>query len=264
MTARTWVFTLNNYDSGDVQLFKDLDVRRIVFGEEVGESGTPHLQGYVTFKRSYRLSALKKISKGAHWEVAKCEDFNYCLKDKKYFVKDNRSQGARSDLVEIKELAGQGRYGDIAEKYTGLWLRYERGIRQLHEAKNIDIGVRDWVTEVHVFWGESGTGKSRGARKLWAEIGGDSLCNMRRDNNFWSKYNGEDDVIWDDFDGSWIKRADFLDLTDRYETKVRQIGGWANWKPRRIYITSNTHPEAWYKHMPEAVMRRCVTVTEVT
>jgi len=64
--VRQWVFTLNNYeDPEDVDRlltrFGESDVRFAIFGCEVGESGTPHLQGYVSFMNAKRLSECKKV-----------------------------------------------------------------------------------------------------------------------------------------------------------------------------------------------------------
>ena len=45
-----WCFTVNNYNSEDIQMFLKSDssiVPKFVFQEETGESGTPHLQGYL-------------------------------------------------------------------------------------------------------------------------------------------------------------------------------------------------------------------------
>lgn len=80
--AKCWCFTLNN-PTEDEWLDEDLCTYMIV-GNEVGEEGTPHFQGYCMFKKRYQLSALKKLLPRAHWEVAKgspYQNFEYCSKD---------------------------------------------------------------------------------------------------------------------------------------------------------------------------------------
>ncbi len=57
-----------------------------IFGQEIGEEGTPHLQGAVRFKTKQRFTAVVKLfpGKGVHWEKqVKKWDFNveYCRKD---------------------------------------------------------------------------------------------------------------------------------------------------------------------------------------
>lgn len=36
-----------------------------------------------------------------------------------------------------------------------------------------------------------------------------------------------------------MPRDEFLLITDRYPHKINVKGGWRNWKPRKIYITTN-------------------------
>lgn len=81
--AKRWCFTLNNYTEEEVgaigSRFKEF---QWIMGYEVGESGTPHLQGYVEFPTKIRPLSLG-LSKRIHWEVARCDrsvNIRYCSK----------------------------------------------------------------------------------------------------------------------------------------------------------------------------------------
>ena len=55
--SKHWCFTLNNYSMDDIKVLKNTDssiVPRYVFQEEIGEEGTPHLQGYINFNKKVR------------------------------------------------------------------------------------------------------------------------------------------------------------------------------------------------------------------
>lgn len=93
--TRKWVFTLNNYNEEEVtQLHSEFLSKgnKFICEKEIGESGTPHLQGYVMFKNSRNLNTLKKINNKIHWEVAKGnveQNKKYCSKeDNVIFEKD--------------------------------------------------------------------------------------------------------------------------------------------------------------------------------
>lgn len=83
--ARRWCYTLNNYTPDELaQLHREFDTGIHVVGKEVGESGTPHLQGYVEFKNARGLSALKRINSRIHWEKARGnrdQNVEYCSKE---------------------------------------------------------------------------------------------------------------------------------------------------------------------------------------
>lgn len=67
--SKHWVFTLNNHTKDDINfLMSDSSIEQLSCQEETGESGTPHLQGYLKFKTKKRpLSVFGKQFK-AHWE----------------------------------------------------------------------------------------------------------------------------------------------------------------------------------------------------
>ncbi len=93
--GKRWCFTLNNPKDGMIeqieQEFKRLNLKYII-GSEVGESGTPHLQGYIEADKKMRPSQIKwsfgKWST-AHWEKAKgntIENITYCSKEGNYLI----------------------------------------------------------------------------------------------------------------------------------------------------------------------------------
>lgn len=85
--SRKWIGTLNNYDSKEMsQMSQDFIkfCEAYIIGEEVGESGTPHLQIYVEFKNQVDFSRLKKDYPRVHWEKARGtreQNRTYCSKD---------------------------------------------------------------------------------------------------------------------------------------------------------------------------------------
>lgn len=94
MTSRNYCWTLNNYTEQEIEFFKNPDLLESlnyhVFGIEIGESGTPHLQGYTVFKKPLRQVAVKKLfnterihlsqRQGTHTQASE-----YCKKDGNFF-----------------------------------------------------------------------------------------------------------------------------------------------------------------------------------
>ena len=69
-----WCFTFHNYTKKDIEnLNGDIGAKFVIFSEELGGGGvgkTPHLQGYIEFKKRMRPSELG-WNKTIHWEKAK-------------------------------------------------------------------------------------------------------------------------------------------------------------------------------------------------
>jgi len=82
--GRAFCFTLNNYTEEDVIALSGVRCEYIIFGFEVGESGTPHLQGYVRFKNPAKFNEVKNKMPKCHIEIAKGsakQNITYCTKE---------------------------------------------------------------------------------------------------------------------------------------------------------------------------------------
>ena len=133
--SRYWCFTLNNYTAEDEArlLLDDARVSYIVYGREVGESGTPHLQGFVQFQARVRLAQVKQfVGPTAHCEYCRNvpASITYCKKD------GDRSErgeciggvGKRTDLDEFKESVKSGMLSlsAIRETHSNVYAKYPR------------------------------------------------------------------------------------------------------------------------------------------
>lgn len=82
---RHWFMTLNNYDKSDIELILNSDcsiLTKFVFQEEIGEKGTPHLQGYFYWPAKMRPLSFFKFTNHPWWK--KCRSIqaskDYCSK----------------------------------------------------------------------------------------------------------------------------------------------------------------------------------------
>lgn len=90
--AIRWCFTLNNYTIEDcssiVLTIKD-KCKKAIVGKEVGENGTPHLQGYLELKSKGRPVGIFKNSR-IHFEKSKGNaesNETYCSKDNDLLIR---------------------------------------------------------------------------------------------------------------------------------------------------------------------------------
>lgn len=105
---RKFCWTLNNYTESDwdtmAQRFEDLGAEYI-YGKEVGENGTPHLQGYAEFKNPREFSVLKALCNRAHWEVAKGntkQNIDYCSKDGEFKTNFKMPEKPKFKIADYK------------------------------------------------------------------------------------------------------------------------------------------------------------------
>lgn len=258
-SVKSWCYTLNNYTEEDIKRFKDFVFSYQVIGKEIGENGTPHLQGFITFKRTYRLAALKKLVPRAHWEPAKTGDAaNYCMKED-YEIIDNKKQGKRSDLKDCCHLIKTVGIKRAIDEHPDVYVKYPNG---LSKYSTHCMGDRKPVPNICWIWGETGSGKTRYVvdkeEDLW--ISGDDL-------KWFDNYTGQKAALIDDFRADMCKFRFLLRLLDRYPLMVAVKGGFVNWVPERIYITSCKSPENVYnkdnfdnEEKVEQLLRRINTI----
>ncbi|AXH73402.1 MAG: putative viral replication protein [Cressdnaviricota sp.] len=85
--AKRWCFTFNNYTESDYSSIVPIlrqECDKWIVGKEIGESGTPHLQGFFVFKTKKRPSSVFNFTKSIHFERTKGNDeqnIQYCSKD---------------------------------------------------------------------------------------------------------------------------------------------------------------------------------------
>lgn len=258
--ASRWCFTINNYTEEEHELLKALECNYLVIGKEVGENGTPHLQGFVTFKGQKRLSAMKEINRRAHWEPAKGtseQAANYCKKDGDYFEKGevpSNSIGAKAEKRRWDDAKELARAGNINEVPSDIYIKYYRTLKEIAKDNMVKPPDADDVTGIWIY-GEPGVGKSRKAREDYPD------AYMKMQNKWWDGYQGEDYVILDDLDCKEL--GHHLKIwADRYAFLAETKGGAINIRPKKIIVTSNYNIDhfEWDEDMKNALKRRFKTI----
>lgn len=276
--SKTWCFTLNNPEpspdgedlgehwrtSPSATLYLDLECQLLVVGFEIADSGTPHLQGFVTFKNSKTLTAVKKIDARAHWEKAKQSECaaNYCMKDGNYEKKDYRTQGARTDIdAAISTLREYG-IKRVKRDHPKEFLKYPSGFLALDVLNEEE---RDFKPDVLWLWGRTGTGKSHFAKNVYPER---THWWSGRDLRWWQGYRGEDVVVIDDFRKDFCKFRELLRILDRYPYKVEVKGSHRELNSKMIVITTIAPPMEMYANLQgerlDQLARRLTKVVHAT
>lgn len=216
---------------------------------EEGERGTRHFQGYIEFSCQMRLTTVKNIIPAAHWERRKGnrdQARDYCKKDESRIRgpwevgswQTNMQAPKKSKHEEFTKAIKEGK-GDLEllEQYPALFLRYHKAVDKIRSLK---IPQRDWKTTVSVILGPTGTGKSRYAHEKYPD------AFWKTADQWWDNYEGEETVIFDEFDGSWFPFTQLLRILDRYKLKVPVKGGFVSFAAKKIVIISNHGISKWY------------------
>lgn len=292
---RNFCFTLNNYTQEQLEWWTNAIahpcIRYCCFGREVSDSLTPHLQGYFQCRNPISIKALigysparsglarvsGKLPEEAgrpHLEPAYgslSQNKAYCSKAcdpvNNPFVEcgepSGENQGKRTDLeLCVKDIQeNHFNMAQIAQEHPCAFVKFSGGIQKLIASQT---KKRNFPTELYWYYGPTGTGKSRLA---WEEF--PDAYSKDPSTKWWDGYSGEETVIMDDYRPS--KELPFnqlLRLADRYPLNVEMKGGWINFAPKRIIITTPRDPVATFANLdwigPEALgqLQRRITVVK--
>lgn len=242
--TRNWCFTVNNWTSDSIDLMERLQglSRYLVYGKEVGESGTPHLQGFVIFEDAKTFTACKKCIPGAHLEACRgtcTQAADYCKKDGD-FVESGRCPVTKEEQGELEkeryqrawEIAKSG--GDLEEVDPDIRLRLYGTLKRI---KADYQQVPESIDELDFWWyyGSSGTGKSLTAR---AENPGYYVKNR---NKWWDGYVDQPCVIIEEWNPDMcLALQQYLkEWCDHHPFAAEVKGGTTCIRPPKIIVTSN-------------------------
>lgn len=156
--SKHWCFTLNNYTDDDERRLGSPpdDVGYIVYGKEVGESGTPHFQGFISFKSRKRFNqVIAVLGSSCHVERARNvkASIDYCKKDGDFVELGDPpvSPGERTDLESFKTAvkAGERCLKRLREDFSDVIAKYPRFVKdylddQVEAAPLPDHPLYDW------------------------------------------------------------------------------------------------------------------------
>lgn len=222
-----------------------------------------HWQLVAYFPKRVRLGGVKEIfGTEAHCEPSRssaAEDYVWKL--------DTRIEGTQFELgtkaVSRNDPADWEQVWKDASEGQIISIPADIRIRCYHTLKRIR---KDYTTpkarpqvRVKVFWGASGTGKSRLA---WEEAGEGAYIKGST-TKWWDGYMGQKRVIVDEFRGQ-IAIEHLLKWFDIYPCTVEEKGGQVALEADEFWICSNLPVEAWYPGLDVdslAALRRRVEVT---
>lgn len=266
---RSFCFTINNYTEDVYVLVQDLlrSAKYGIVGREVGESGTPHLQGYVQFANPRNFRGVCAALPGGHVEVAHgtpSQNQAYCSKGGGSVEFGTLpSDGGPPEIERWGAVLAHARSGDfesIAALAPDIYIRHLRLLEYVFRRRPQVLETIEGLTHHEWICGPTGCGKSRTAR---SENPGAYIKDPRT--KWWDGYLGEDTVIIDDFDKYQVDQTgDMKRWLDRYPFQAEFKGGMEMIRPRKIIVTSQYLPkEIWREDEKSlaAVERRVELIT---
>lgn len=259
---KAWFGTINNpkKDSTLSRLKEDATlpegVSYIAFQLEKGEEGTPHYQVYIELVTGRHIAWLHtNIERAARWAPrlgTAVQASLYCTKDDTrvegpwIIGKISKGAGSRTDIVDFKDAIRSGkRKRDLWETHTVQMCKYRH---MYDEYRRCHRPVRTVDLTVALLVGDTGTGKTYTVYDNWLKTESFWTLPLSARSMWFDGYDGEKNVLLDDFAGkrSKVPLHILLQLLHEYVPQVEVKGSFVWWHLENIAITSNFHPREWY------------------
>lgn len=149
-----WCWTYNNYGD-DGPTWSDTSMGYLLWVPQVGELGTPHLQGYVQFKKPVRMATAKKLldcERSVHLEPQRGSVVQAVA-----YIKDDAKKTNDGDVVEYgvldpalepRKMAASELMAAVAEEIKSGEVKTERDIVEKHPMMYARKGVRETLMKL--------------------------------------------------------------------------------------------------------------------
>lgn len=241
--------------------------RYLIYGKEIApETGTPHLQGYISFRAAKTLSAARRILPGCHLTVARgsgAQNKEYCSKGGDVYERGDLpldpAAGGLAEKARWVDTWNAARNGDLESIPADIRVRYYTTLKKIGADYMPKVGDLESTCGLWIY-GESGSGKTRTVRAAYPD------AYLKPRTKWWDGYQGEDVVLCDDVDkfnvalgGSFKDWADFCPFIGEIKGTSVQI------RPKKFIVTSQYRIEdIWQDEETRvALNRRFVFVEKI-
>lgn len=262
-----YCFTLNNYTEeqrSPPEWIKSITTGG-VWGREIGDNGTPHIQGFMALKKKSTITGVRKhFPSGFSMHMEACkgnaqQNIDYCTKGEDYetwgtLPSDTKKERTTTELEILQEVYDLVQAGRHTEINGGVRAKYIYNINQLLKDVTRVVPELDKPCGVWI-WGPAGSGKSTLARTLGAPIYDKSI------DQWWERYKDEPVVLIDDLH---VRNArgmvtHFKRWADKFPfTGAIKGSSTGPIRPTKIVVTSQYSIERMYPDIQdyEAISRR--------
>lgn len=293
-SAINMCFTINNWTQEHCEGLKQLcnktkTLLSMRVQSEIGKEGTPHLQGMCCFTKAQAFEKVYEWLGFRNFYLVKCHhptaQWKYCGPDKQTDKQETitsdfyyeygvppppKSQGQRNDIHEFRDAINEGKSDyELNLLFPNECMKYTRYIvfcrKALAEQKAKERYME--MPEVHIIHGDAGSGKTS---SVFKQENPDDVYMMPEQNSgtLWldDSFRNQEVVLIDDFDDQVIAYKSLIKMCDRYSPMIQTKGGFVKFHPKKIYITSNKHPNEWYSYLNtrerNSINRRIKSITE--
>lgn len=237
-----WCFTINNPTDADAEAVLALvhDSSYLICGDEVGEQGTPHMQGYVVFPRNWRMSKLSRALPRARLALARGSSKDnqaYCSKGGKFEEYGDCPADCRITSQKNKdvweEALSLARMNRISEIRADIQIRYIRSLERIRDLALPPPAINDKLFNLWIF-GETGLGKTRWVFDTFP------AHYKKLKNKWWDGFSGEGVVCIQEFSPKHEKLSEHLkEWADHYPFRCEKKGSSMEINFKVLIITSN-------------------------